>query len=98
MDSHRTAPYRRADGLWALGLSCRSALPDLALPILSEAAGSFLACRPGWKRDWRLAFLTTWAIAPLDNERAIDIARGIADGRKRRQTLRRLGVLESEVR
>jgi hypothetical protein len=89
-------PFRRADGLRSLSFHCLVLLPDLAVAILTEAAVAWLFCRPGWRRDRRL----TWVardLSRLDPARAVEIARGIAGGRVRRQTLRRLGVPASEL-
>lgn len=80
-------PFRRADGLQSIAYGP----PDLVREVLIEAAEGFAACRPGWKRDRRLSFLTQ-RLGERDAAEAICIAGQIADGRVRRQALRRLGV------
>ena len=83
------APFRRGECQslveWFLG----DRHPDLRRSAAVAAIDSFLLCRPGWKRDRRLRRLATQLNA-LDHEEALRGAGHIANGRLRRQVLRRI--------
>lgn len=83
-------PFRRADGIEALAYRATAG----RLALMAEAADLYLGCRPGWKVDLRLKWLAR-GLQPLDAAEAIRVARGIANGRIRRQTLRYLGAANS---
>ena len=68
---------------------------ELRRAAATAAIHAFLNCRPGWKRDERLRLALQ--IEPLNHAAALEAALGVADGRRRRQSLRLIGAADLEV-